>query len=63
MEPRLMRLPELQARVGLGKTMIYALIKQNAFPKPVKVGNVSLWSSSVVSEWIDKQVADQPFID
>lgn len=52
MEPRLIRLPELTQRLGLGKTTIYALIKQNAFPKPVKVGKASLWSSRSVSEWI-----------
>ena len=53
--PRLIRLPEVANRVGIGKTKIYDLIKQNAFPKPVKVGKASLWSSEKVTRWIETQ--------
>lgn len=51
--PRLIRLPEVANRVG--KTKIYDLIKQNAFPKPVKVGKASPWSSEKVTRWIETQ--------
>lgn len=54
-EPRLIRLPELQCRIGIGKTKIYAMIKSGDFPEPVKIGKASLWSSEKVTEWIEEQ--------
>ena len=56
MDTRLIRLPELTQRLGIGKTKLYALIKSGEFPKPVKLGKASLWSSDKVSKWIDEQV-------
>lgn len=40
---KLIRLPEVMSRVGLGRTAIYALIKLGAFPAPVKQGTASHW--------------------
>lgn len=56
-EDRLIRLPEVLARVGLRKTKVYALIAAGEFPKPVKLGRDSLWVESEVSAWIQQQVA------
>ena len=56
-EPRLISLSELSQRLGLGKTKIYDLIKQERFPAPVKIGKSSRWSSEKVTQWIN----DLPF--
>lgn len=50
---RLVRLPEVCRRVGLGKSMIYELIKQGRFPAPYKISPfASRWSDLEVSDWI-----------
>lgn len=49
---RLIRLPQVLALVGLGKTTIYALMKDGEFPQPRKVRHLSLWVESEVQAWI-----------
>ena len=53
---RLVRLPEVIALVGLGKTKIYAMVKDGKFPAPVKVGHASLWRSDAVVNWMESLV-------
>lgn len=48
----LLRLPEVQAEVKLGKTMIYRLERQGRFPQRIKVGGSSRWSRLEVQAWI-----------
>lgn len=51
---RLMKLDEVCRRVGLGKTMIYVMIKQGRFPRPYKISPfASRWSEREVVAWID----------
>ena len=51
---RLMKLDEVCRRVGLGKTMIYAMIKEGRFPRPYKISPfASRWSEQEVVAWID----------
>lgn len=49
---RLVRMPEVQRRVGLGKTKIYGLIKDGEFPPPLKRGRSSLWRDDEIDNWI-----------
>lgn len=51
---RLLRIDEVKRRVGLGKTMIYRLIKQQDFPAPYKLSPfASRWSEREIVGWID----------
>src|SRR3546814_20065539 len=51
---RLLRLPEVRQRVGLGKTMIYELIAAGRFPKPYKITPAAArWSEQEIEAWID----------
>ncbi|WP_394438960.1 helix-turn-helix transcriptional regulator [Sphingobium naphthae] len=51
---RLLRLPEVRQRVGLGKTMIYELIADGRFPKPYKITPAAArWSEREIEFWID----------
>jgi len=51
---RLLRLPEVRKRVGLGKTMIYELIADGRFPKPYKITRAAArWSEREIDAWID----------
>jgi prophage regulatory protein len=49
--PRNLRLPEVLARVGVGKTSLYALIKRGLFPKPRK-----LMANSRSVGWLEEEV-------
>lgn len=51
---RLIKLDEVCRRVGLGKTMIYAMMKDGRFPRPYKISPfASRWSEREVVAWID----------
>lgn len=51
---RLLRLAEVRHRVGLGKTMIYAMIGEGRFPKPYKItAAAARWSEREVDAWIE----------
>ncbi|MDP4540296.1 AlpA family transcriptional regulator [Qipengyuania sp. DY56-A-20] len=50
---RLIRLPEVQHRVGLGRSTIYRWMAEGKFPKPVQLGGYAVaWSEAEVEAWI-----------
>ena len=61
---RLIRLPEVIAMTGLGRSAIYKAIagecpQLEPFPRPIKLGRVSVWSLLGVLEWIESRKAEQ----
>ncbi|HDL7644940.1 TPA: AlpA family transcriptional regulator [Yersinia enterocolitica] len=53
------RLPDVQRRTGYSKAWIYRLIKQERFPKPVKIGSRSVaFIESEIDEWINQRIAE-----
>jgi prophage regulatory protein len=52
-EDRFLRINELARMLGIGHSTIYRLIKQNKFPKQIKLTERTVvWRSSVINEWI-----------
>lgn len=50
---RLIRLDEVCRRVGLGKSMVYQMIKNGRFPRPYKISPFAArWSEREVVAWI-----------
>ena len=50
----LLRLPEVEAVVGMKKSKIYSLLQEGQFPAPVRLGPRSVrWKSTDVEAWID----------
>ena len=50
---RLIRLPEVQHRVGLGRSTIYRWMAEGKFPKPVQLGRYSVaWAEDEIDNWI-----------
>ena len=50
---RLIRLPEVQHRVGLGRSTIYRWMAEGKFPKPVQLGGYAVaWAEGEVEQWI-----------
>ena len=50
---RLIRLPEVEARIGLKKSAIYAAMAAKTFPAPVRLGNRCVaWHEAEIDAWI-----------
>ena len=57
---RLIRLPEVKDRTGLGRSSIYGEIAAERFPSPIKIGLRSVaWIESEVTDWIESRIAEQ----
>jgi prophage regulatory protein len=49
----ILKLPQVQAKTGLGKTRVYGLVKSGDFPKPVRLGKKAVgWLEHELDEWI-----------
>lgn len=56
---RLIRLKEVQHRVGLGRSTIYRWMAEGKFPKPVQLGGYAVaWAEADIDEWISLRVSD-----
>jgi prophage regulatory protein len=56
-EVQFLRLPEVKAITGLGKTSIYELIRDKSFPAPVRLGPRAVaWVRSEVRQWALERV-------
>jgi prophage regulatory protein len=52
----LLRLPTVEAVVGLSKTTIYTLVARGDFPQPIRRGNrCTRWRSADVTAWLRAQ--------
>ena len=60
-EDRFIRMSELAPMLGLAQCTIYRLIKENKFPKQIKLTERSVvWRLSVINKWIeDKENASK----
>lgn len=55
---RFLRLPDVKAVTGLSKTSLYALIREQSFPSPVRLGPRAVaWVRSEVNQWAADRVA------
>jgi prophage regulatory protein len=53
MSQKILRISEVSKRIGLGKTWIYARIKEDKFPLPVQLGAQAVgWRESDIDQWI-----------
>lgn len=50
------RLNAVLQRVGIGRSKLYAMIKEETFPAPVKIGRATVWPSSRITDWQRRQV-------
>ena len=46
------RRPTIENVTGMRHAKLYGMIGEGTFPRPVKVGNVSLWRVEQVRDWI-----------
>lgn len=56
---RFIRLPEVKQITGLGKTTLYALMKEGVFPAPVPLsGRAVGWVAEEVAQWCRGRIAE-----
>lgn len=56
--PRLIRLPEVKHRVGLGRSTIYRWIAEGRFPKPVQLGSYAVaWAEDELDRWVESRLS------
>ena len=54
---RILRLPDVKQRTGLSRSTIYALIKDELFPKHISLGARAVgWLESEVDTWIEDRI-------
>lgn len=55
----ILRLPQVQTRVGLSRSSIYLSISQGSFPKPVKLGARAVgWLESDIAAWLTHRIEE-----
>ncbi|MEJ2134576.1 MAG: AlpA family transcriptional regulator [Desulfofustis sp.] len=53
MHIRLLRLPQVEEKIGLKRSRIYLLMREGRFPRPLKLGPRSVaWRLDEIDEWI-----------
>lgn len=53
---KIMRRKEVEERVGLSRSAIYAAMDRGAFPRPIRIGVRAVgWPSSKIDAWIESR--------
>ena len=59
-QPRFLRLAEVLEMTGMGKTFIYARMKDGTFPKQIQLGSRSVvWNEEEVINWMEDQISSR----
>ena len=59
-QPRFLRLAEVLEMTGMGKTFIYARMKEETFPQQIRLGSRTVvWSEQEVITWMEEQMASR----
>ena len=58
---QLLRRDEVMKKVGISKSTLYKLVREDGFPPPARVGASSVWVEAEVDAWITAklQLRDQ----
>lgn len=53
---KILRLDELLKVLRISRSSVYAWVRENKFPKPIKLGARAIgWTESAVQEWIKQR--------
>jgi prophage regulatory protein len=56
MPERIYRRPEVEARTGLSRSTLYAMMAEGTFPQPVYLGKRAVgWTDTAISEWLESR--------
>ena len=53
MEPRILRLPQVERLTSLSKATLYRMMNSGAFPRPIKLGMRAVgWRRDEIDRWL-----------
>lgn len=55
----LLEVNDVCRKVKFSKTTLYDLIKNDGFPKPIKVGAKSVWVEAEIDQWIESKISSR----
>jgi prophage regulatory protein len=54
---RILRLPQVKDRTGLGRSSIYAAVRNGSFPPPISISERAVgWTASSIDAWIQTRI-------
>lgn len=57
MTERLIRLPEVMAKLGIARSTVWLFVKQERLPKPIKLSpKVTVWRESEIDTYIANKI-------
>ena len=57
MSQSILRLPQVKARTGLSRSLIYLFIKEGKFPKQVSLGDRAVgWPDGEIDRWVEDRI-------
>lgn len=65
MADKFLRLPDVMAATGLGRSTIYRMIDQGKFPRPLPIlgPRTVAWLDSEISEWQRARIAQRDHVE
>jgi prophage regulatory protein len=58
MDVRVLRLPEVLQRVRLSRSLVYSLMAEGSFPRPIKLGRRAVaWRAADIEAWLTSREA------
>ena len=59
MSIRILRLPDVLDKTGLGRSSVYALVSRGAFPRPVRIASRAIgWQEAEIERWLKERIAE-----
>ncbi len=56
MPDRILRRPDVEARTGLSRSTLYAMMAEGAFPQPIRLGKRAVgWKDAAIAEWLESR--------
>ncbi|MDF3838553.1 AlpA family transcriptional regulator [Cupriavidus basilensis] len=55
----LIRMRKVLETTGISRPQVYALMKQNRFPKGVKIGRSTAWVRKEINDWVQQRIAER----
>ncbi len=59
MTDKILRRTQVEERVGLSRSTLYAMIAEGTFPKPIRIGKRAVgWTETSLTAWLKSKQVD-----
>lgn len=59
MTDKILRRTQVEERIGLSRSTLYAMIAEGTFPKPIRIGKRAVgWTESSLNDWLTSKQVD-----